>query len=197
MRYNSYTGHTFRGNRFYKLLPEAERRQFDVLSSVFHFKTNDYVLNNLINWDIVPDDPIYKMVFPQRGMLAERDFRFLLELFPSKLDESVLQQFVRRIRAKMRPRHVAAEGSIPRDEKGQPIRGLYSNFPTIVSLFPDPMVKTCHSYCNYCFRWIMFNNREVQQNSSYQDPKTPVSWLRANPQVTTPFSPGRHPRPNS
>ena len=30
----------------------------------------------------------------------------------------------------------------------------------------------------------MFNDREVQQNSSYNDPQLPVEWLEAHPEVT-------------
>ncbi|MEM6272229.1 MAG: lysine 2,3-aminomutase [Bacteroidota bacterium] len=183
MQYTAYTNHTFAQTPYYAALPPAERMTFDLLAQVFHFKVNRYVCEHLIDWEKVPEDPIYRFVFPRREMLAPRDFAFLQELARGGIDERLRQQFVAGIRRRQQPRYISAPGSLPRWD-GEPITGMYRNFPTIVSLFPDPMVKTCHAYCSYCFRWIMFNNRKAQQSSSYRDPRTPVPWLRAHPEVS-------------
>ncbi len=192
MKYVAYTNQSFKRTHYYESLPAEEQETFDILSSVFHFKVNNYVCENLIDWLKVPDDPIYSFVFPRREMLSPADFTILKRLFDAGLPQEQLKVFVERIRRKMAPRHISAEGSLCRTD-GEPIQGMYSNFPTIVSLFPDPMVKTCHAYCNYCFRWIMFNNPEVQNNSSYRDPETPVDWLKANPLVSDALFTGADP----
>ena len=70
------------------------------------------------------------------------------------------------------------------EDDGKILKGAYLQFPTILSLYPRPMVATCHSYCSYCFRWIQFGNPQVQANSSYNDPFAPVKWLRMHPQVS-------------
>jgi len=41
----------------------------EVVGSVLPFKTNNYVVKNLINWNNIPDDPMFKLTFPQKDML--------------------------------------------------------------------------------------------------------------------------------
>ena len=184
MKFISYSPAKFRKSDYYSLLPEKEQHTFTILSKVFHFKVNSFVLDNLIDWDRVPHDPIFRYIFPRKEMLPKVDFDFLAkDPFPSELDPE-FQKYVSKLKRQLAPRPTSANESLILDETGRRIRGMYSNFPTIVSLFPDPMMRTCHSYCNYCFRWILFGDRAVQQNSGYTDPQTPVAWLKANPQVT-------------
>ena len=38
-----------------------------VVSSVLPFRTNRYVIRHLIDWDRVPDDPVYQLVFPSQA----------------------------------------------------------------------------------------------------------------------------------
>ncbi len=183
MKFISYNNISFKKTKYYQQLPLEEKNVFDILSSVFHFKVNNYVLEHLINWQDVPNDPIYKLIFPRKDMLLPTDFHALSLLYQSGLDQKTLMPFIEKVKKKMYPEVKHSETSIPKIN-GKRVRGLYSNFETIVSLFPDPMVKTCHSYCSYCFRWIMFNNKEAQQNSSYSDPNEPITFLKAHPKVT-------------
>lgn len=183
MKFISYNNTSFKKTKYYELLPEEEREVFDILSSVFHFKVNNYVLEHLIHWDSIPNDPIYKLIFPRKEMLSEIDYESLKLLHESGLEEKKLMPFIQRIKKKMFPEVKQTETSLPKVD-GKRIRGMYSNFETIVSLFPDPMAKTCHSYCSYCFRWIMFNNKEAQQNSSYKDPNEPVAYIKAHPEIS-------------
>ena len=48
--------------------------------TVLPFRTNAYVIENLIDWDAAPDDPIYRLVFPQPDMLPAADVRRLARL---------------------------------------------------------------------------------------------------------------------
>jgi L-lysine 2,3-aminomutase len=183
MKFTAYTNHTFRKTAYYATMPEEEREVFDILSTIFHFKVNSHVCENLVNWRDVPNDPVYRYVFPRKEMLSDEDFNFLRELFHNKFDSEIRDHFVEQIQKKMRPRHSFIDNSLPKIN-GKAIHGMYSNFPTIVSLAPNPMAKTCHAYCSYCFRWIMFGDGEIQRNSSYDDPEAPVPWLLEHPEVT-------------
>ena len=55
-------------------LPESLRFEMEVVASVLPFRVNEYVLNELIDWTQIPQDPIFQLVFPQRGMLTEEHF---------------------------------------------------------------------------------------------------------------------------
>ena len=48
------------------------------VATVLPFRTNSYVIENLIDWDAAPDDPIYRLVFPQPDMLPAADVRHVL-----------------------------------------------------------------------------------------------------------------------
>ena len=52
-------------------LPEETLFEMKVVASVLPFRVNEYVINELIHWDKVPNDPIYQLVFPQKGMLKD------------------------------------------------------------------------------------------------------------------------------
>src|SRR6185312_9650770 len=54
-------------------LDPAERLAVRAVASVLPFRTNDYVVESLIDWDSAPDDPIYRLVFPQADMLSGDD----------------------------------------------------------------------------------------------------------------------------
>ena len=47
------------------------------VSAVLPFRANNYVIEDLIDWDNIPDDPIFQLVFPQRGMLDQDDFEHI------------------------------------------------------------------------------------------------------------------------
>ena len=34
------------------------------VASVLPFRTNNYVVDNLIDWNNIPDDPIFQLTFP-------------------------------------------------------------------------------------------------------------------------------------
>ena len=70
MKYRSYTAISFKKTQYFEMLPMEERRTFEILTKVFHFKVNNYVLENLINWKDIPNDPIYKMVFLRKEMAS-------------------------------------------------------------------------------------------------------------------------------
>ncbi|MGB0523308.1 MAG: KamA family radical SAM protein [Flammeovirgaceae bacterium] len=185
MKFKSYSNTNFHKTVYYQSLPEEEKLNFDILAKVFHFKVNNYVLDHLIDWDNVPHDPMYKLLFPRKEMLSEKDYQYLkrLKLAGAEFNQKTFVPLIERLRQKMTPTvNVHKNGDI--HINGEKVNGMYSNFRTIVSLSPSPMSRTCHSYCSYCFRWIIFNDFDLQKDLPYHDPNTPVPFLEANPQIT-------------
>ena len=101
MKFISYNNNSFKKTEYYKRLPKGEREIFDILSSVFHFKVNNYVLEHLIDWRSIPDDPIYKLIFPRKEMLSAVDYEALKLLYQSGLEEKTLMPFVQQVKKKM------------------------------------------------------------------------------------------------
>ena len=55
-------------------LAKDQRFAMRVVSSVLPFRVNQYVIDELIDWSRAPDDPLFQLTFPQRGMLSEAHF---------------------------------------------------------------------------------------------------------------------------
>ena len=51
-------------------LSADQKLAMKAVSAVLPFRVNNYVVEELIDWDRVPDDPIYQLTFPQPGMLG-------------------------------------------------------------------------------------------------------------------------------
>src|ERR1700742_2684706 len=54
-------------------LPAEDRLAVRAVATVLPFRTNTYVTEQLIDWASAPDDPIYRLVFPQADMLPADD----------------------------------------------------------------------------------------------------------------------------
>ena len=72
-KYKVYTKKNFRDIPQIKALGEERIWEMEVISHVLPFKANNYVVEQLINWDD-PQDPIFILTFPQRGMLQESHY---------------------------------------------------------------------------------------------------------------------------
>ncbi len=137
-------------------LPEETRFEMKVVASVLPFRVNQYVIDQLIDWERVPEDPIYQLTFPQRGMLAPETYQRMAEALRSGADRQTIQALAKELRAELNP-HPAGQlqHNIPRDEAGRPIPGLQHKYRETVLFFPS-QGQTCHSYCTFCFRWAQF-----------------------------------------
>lgn len=131
------------------------RRSMHVVAKVLPFRVNRYVIDELIDWDQVPDDPIFQLTFPQRGMLAPEDFDRIASLLDSGTEPAQIQAAAQDIRNRLNP-HPAGQRilNIPRlDEKR--LEGMQHKYRETVLFFPS-QGQTCHSYCTFCFRWAQF-----------------------------------------
>lgn len=63
-KFKPYTRQTIQQARQWAWMPDEQREAVQVVSHVLPFRTNEYVLDQLIDWNNIPDDPIYRLVFP-------------------------------------------------------------------------------------------------------------------------------------
>lgn len=182
MQFRQYNANTFKRSLYFKRLSALQRAHFEVLTQVFHFKVNAYTLQHLIDWDNIPHDPIYKLLFPRPDMISTEDFDRMSAMVSGKADQALIKAMVDNLRLKTSPRIAWLPEGIPR-VNGVPVPGTYRSFPDQLSLFTKPMVRTCHSYCSYCYRWNTFEDLD-SQSPSYSDPTTPVAYLRQHPEIS-------------
>lgn len=153
-----------------------------VISSVLPFRTNRYVAEHLIDWDRIPEDPIYQLVFPQRDMLAEGDFRRIADLMVRDAPKEEVDRAAAEIRGGLNP-HPAGqrELNIPSGD-GTVFEGLQHKYRETVLFFPSKG-QTCHAYCTFCFRWAQFVGDSELKISS-KDAAHLYSYLAAHPEVS-------------
>jgi len=142
-----------------RVLSEHERNALKAVSAVLPFRVNRYVLENLIDWSHVPDDPVFQLTFPQRGMLASEDFDRMMSLVERDAPATEIQEAAREIQLSLNP-HPAGqmEMNVPM-VGGEPLPGMQHKYRETVLYFPS-QGQTCHAYCTYCFRWAQFVGME-------------------------------------
>ena len=136
-------------------LGPEERLATRAVATVLPFRTNSYVVEELIDWSAAPDDPMYRLVFPQPDMLPADDVAHLSGLLRSDAPNAEIQRAAHEVRMRLNP-HPAGQLvlNIPSIDD-EPMPGLQHKYPETVLFFPK-QGQTCHAYCTYCFRWAQF-----------------------------------------
>lgn len=161
--------------------PEALLR-LRAVSRVLPFRVNNYVLDQLIDWSRVPDDPIYQLTIPQPEMLPEPDLEALLALMRRGASEGEVAARAQAIQLSMNP-HPAGQLDLNVPiEQGVELRGLQHKYRETVLFFPA-QGQTCHAYCTYCFRWAQFVGLEELKFAA-REAEQLVAYLRRHPEVT-------------
>ena len=125
------------------------------VSAVFPFRVNRHVVDHLIDWDNVPNDPIYQLTFPQANMLEEKELAHMLSLVRKGVSEKEIKAEARKIQTKLNPQPAGQmELNVPSID-AEPVEGIQHKYTQTVLFFPSAG-QTCHAYCSYCFRWAQF-----------------------------------------
>lgn len=163
-------------------LPQEQRDVLKAVASVLPFRVNNYVVEQLINWDQLDDDPIYQLTFPQPGMLAQADLDRLVPLVRSQAPERELRPIVRAIQMSLNP-HPAGQKqwNVPKDA-GSAMAGLQHKYRETVLFFPA-QGQTCHAYCTYCFRWAQFVGIEDLKFATAESARL-ADYLRRHDEVS-------------
>ena len=153
------------------------------VSAVLPFRVNDYVIEHLIDPEDVPNDPIFQLTFPQRGMLEEEDFRRMRDLVVKGATETEIKLAADEIRGRLNP-HPAGqmELNVPLLD-GEVVGGMQHKYQETVLFFPG-QGQTCHAYCSYCFRWAQFVGAADLKFASREADQL-VNYVRENPQVSS------------
>ena len=182
MNYKSYMLHNFKSIPQVQNLQEDLIEAIEIVGSVLPFKTNNYVVGNLINWDEVPNDPIFKLTFPQKEMLLPHNYEKIELLVKSNASKSEIKAAANEIRLKLNP-HPAGqiEYNVPMIE-GEKLFGMQHKYRETVLFFPS-QGQTCHAYCTFCFRWPQFVGMDDLKFASKQAEHL-VDYVKEHKEVT-------------
>jgi len=182
LKYKAYTLNNFRDIPQMAAVPEQLKRDMEVVGHVLPFKTNNFVVDHLIDWENVPHDPLFVLTFPQRDMLLPQHYAEIAGLIRAGADNAEIKLAANRIRMQLNP-HPAGQVShnIPSLE-GEQLDGMQHKYRETVLFFPS-QGQTCHAYCSFCFRWPQFVGLSDLKFASREVDRL-IAYLQANPQIT-------------
>jgi len=166
----------------YGRLSKDHIQAINIVSEVLPFKSNNYVVNELIDWDNNENDPMFILNFPQKSMLKPSQFRALSKMVQNNTSKSDLARYVHELRLTLNP-HPAGqlEHNIP-TLHGEKLTGIQHKYRETMLFFPT-QGQTCHAYCTFCFRWPQFTGLNDLKFAMKQ-PNLVVSYLKENPSIS-------------
>ena len=180
--YKAYTLRNFRKIPQMARLSEEVKFAIEVVGTVLPFKVNNYVIDELIDWDNAPDDPMFTLTFPVQDLLREEHFNQMADLIRSGADKAEIQSTANEIRMQLNP-HPAGqmEHNIPSYED-EMLEGMQHKYRETILFFPS-QGQTCHAYCSFCFRWPQFVGMDGHKFATRETEKL-IDYLREHPEVS-------------
>jgi KamA family protein len=182
-KYHSYTLRNFKEiPQVRERLSEEEKFAIEVVGNVLPFKSNNYVVEQLINWDDYRNDPIFILTFPQKRMLSKAHFDEMALAIRGGAGKAELKMIANKIRMELNP-HPAGQldHNVPMMEDVK-LTGVQHKYRETMLFFPS-QGQTCHAYCTFCFRWPQF----VGMNDlkfAMRDIELIKEYLQANPHIS-------------
>ncbi|MCD7973580.1 MAG: lysine 2,3-aminomutase [Candidatus Azobacteroides sp.] len=162
-------------------LSEKDREAIEVVGRVLPFKTNNYVVDELIDWSDIENDPIFTLNFPRKEMLSQKHYNVVNKLLQAHTDKKELAEVVNKIRFSLNPNPAGQEHNVPVMNNIK-LKGIQHKYPETVLFFPS-QGQTCHAYCTFCFRWPQFSGMSGLK-FAMKEADLLLQYLRSKKQVT-------------
>lgn len=156
-------------------------RSIDVVAHVLPFKTNNYVVNELIDWDNYQNDPIFILNFPQKGMLSPEHFSKMAKAVDAGADTATLRKTADEIRHQLNPHPAGQSHNVP-EVNGEKLTGAQHKYNETMLFFPS-QGQTCHAYCTFCFRWPQFTGMD-NMKFAMKEIDNVIAYLRQHEEIT-------------
>ena len=179
----SYTLANFRDLPQIQNLSEEKQFEMEVVGNVLPFKANNYVVEQLIDWSNIPNDPIYVLTFPQKGMLKPQHFEQMATTLKKGADKKEIAEVANEIRLQLNP-HPAGqmELNVPSLSDGTKLYGMQHKYKETCLFFPSQS-QTCHAYCSFCFRWPQFVGMDEMKFAMKESDEL-VQYVTEHPEIT-------------
>ena len=179
----SYTLANFRDIPQIQNFSEQTQFEMEVVGNVLPFKANNYVVEQLIDWNNIPNDPMYVLTFPQKGMLKAEHFEKMSTTLKNNSDKKEIANIANEIRLQLNP-HPAGqmELNVPTLKDGTKLYGMQHKYKETCLFFPSQS-QTCHAYCSFCFRWPQFVGMD-EMKFAMKEGEQLVQYLIEHPEIT-------------
>jgi len=182
MKLKIYNLHNFRDIPQLTKLSKKQKHEIEVASQVVPFKTNNYIVNNLIRWSNYKNDPVFLLNFPTKDILSSEHFEKIDFLVKKGADRTELNKTIHKIWLQLNP-HPGDQlkHNVPELNKIK-LKGIQHKYNETLLFFPT-QGQTCHAYCTFCFRWPQFTNRPELRFAMNQTDLL-IKYLKKNKQIT-------------
>jgi len=181
-KYQPYGLKNFRQIPQINSLTDEQIFDIEVVARVLPFRTNNYVIDELIDWNNIPNDPLYILNFPQKDMLKKHHYDRIAALLKSGADEDQISLVANKIREELDP-HPAGQLTKNRPSlDGNVLPGVQHKYRETLLFFPT-QGQTCHAYCTFCFRWPQFTGI-ADYKFAMSEIEPVIKYMRKHPDVT-------------
>ena len=182
-RLRSYTLANFRDIPQIAKMSEEQKFEMEVVGNVLPFKANNYVIEQLIDWDNVPSDPMFVLTFPQKGMLKPHHYEQMASVIRRGGGREEVATVANKIRLQLNP-HPAGqmELNVPQLRDGTRLYGMQHKYEETCLFFPSQS-QTCHAYCSFCFRWPQFVGMD-EMKFAMRESEQLVQYVQEHPEIT-------------
>ena len=153
--YQAYGLTNYRNIRQITRLNKEELQAIEVVGRVLPFKTNNYVVEELIDWERIDTDPIFTLNFPRREMLSKKHFSVVSKLLAQEVGKEEFIAAVNAVRLELNPNPAGQDHNVPMLGDIR-LKGIQHKYRETVLFFPA-QGQTCHAYCSFCFRCPQFS----------------------------------------
>ena len=163
------------------MFSDSQKHAINVVANVLPFKVNNYVVDELIDWNNIPDDPIFQLTFPQPEMLSEQHFSQMEKALADGITGNDLKNVANQIRYQLNPHPAGQQKNIPEID-GIKLTGVQHKYRETLLFFPSNS-QTCHAYCTFCFRWPQFVGMD-ELKFAMRETELLTKYLKKHPEVT-------------
>ena len=181
MKYQSYQLHNYTAVKGIEKLTAADLKAIEIIGRVLPFKVNNYVAEQLIDWNNIPEDPIFTLCFPRKEMLRTTHFEQVERLLDVGAGKEELNKMVEIIRKELNPHPSGQHLNVPQIDNIR-LNGMQHKYKTTVLFFPS-QGQTCHAYCTFCFRWPQFSGMDGMR-FAMKEADLLVKYLQQHREVT-------------
>ena len=176
-----YSLHNFKSIPQMSNIPNEMVNDVEIIGRVLPFKTNNYVIDELIDWSNIENDPMFTLNFPRRDMLKNRHYNTVVKLLHENADTCTINKSISNIRLSLNPNPAGQEHNVPYLGNIK-LKGIQHKYPETVLFFPS-QGQTCHAYCTFCFRWTQFSGIS-KLKFVMNEADLLLKYLRAHTEIT-------------
>jgi len=180
MKYIAYNAKNFRKIEYIRYLDPQLIEDTEIVAKVLPFKTNNYIVDYLIDWKNYEQDPIYTLTFPRKEMLREDHFERVRRAMRKNVPEDELTRIINGIRLELNPHPANQASNVPMLD-GEPLAGSQHKYRDIILFFPSEG-QSCHAHCTFCFRWPQFV-KDLDLQFSMREIDLLIDYVRRNEHI--------------